>query len=43
MRNMNIDSLNFLRLNDLGISANDKVAALILEAFFEDFLVLQIA
>ncbi len=39
MRDMNVDALNFLGLNDLGIATNDEIAALIVEALFEDFLV----
>jgi hypothetical protein len=42
MRNMNINSLNFLRLDDLGIPANDKVAALILETFLKSTLILEV-
>lgn len=42
MRDVDINSLNFLRLDDLGIAANDKLAALILETFFQSGAVVQI-
>jgi hypothetical protein len=42
MGDVDVDALNFLRLDDLGIAANDKVAALILETFLESGAILQI-
>lgn len=43
MRDVNINALNFLGLNDFRIATNDKIAPLIVETFFENFLVVQIA
>ena len=34
MRDVDINALNFLRLDDFGVAANDKVAAVVLETFF---------
>lgn len=43
MGDVNIDPLNFLRLDDLGIASNDEIAALIVDALLESTLILEIA
>lgn len=43
VRDVDIDALNFLRLDDFCIATNDKVAALILETFFHRGTIVQIA